>query len=56
MQRIGFFNCGGATTKSMDATVTRLAAWYEKLNSLIGAGLGIPQKENGNIVVKSAND
>lgn len=51
-----FLTAVEATTKSMDATVTRLAAWYEKLNNLIGAGLGIPQKENGNIVVKNAHD
>jgi hypothetical protein len=40
----------------MDATVTRLAMWYEKLNCLIGSGLGIPQKENGNIVVRFSHD
>jgi hypothetical protein len=45
-----------STTKSMDATVTRLAIWYEKLNSLIGSNLGVPQKENGNIVVKNAHE
>ncbi|WP_438869484.1 DUF262 domain-containing protein [Pseudomonas sp. L1(2025)] len=45
-----------STTKSMDATVTRLAIWYEKLNSLIGSDLGVPHKENGSIVVKKAHE
>lgn len=45
-----------STTKSMDATVTRLSIWYAKLNALINSGLGIPQKENGTIVVKNDNE
>lgn len=45
-----------STTKSIDATVTRLALWYEKLNGLIDSELGIPHRENASIVVKFANE
>ncbi|HBP49318.1 DUF262 domain-containing protein [Pseudomonas sp.] len=45
-----------STTKSIDATVTRLALWYEKLNGLIGSRLGVPHRGNGSIVVKTAHD
>lgn len=45
-----------STTKSIDATVTRLALWYEKLNGLIGSRLGVPHRENGNIAVKIAHE
>ncbi|MBX8555047.1 DUF262 domain-containing protein [Pseudomonas cichorii] len=52
----GFLTSVESTTKSMDATVTRLAIWYEKLNALLGADLAVPTKENGNIVVKVTHD
>lgn len=45
-----------STTKSMDSTVNRLASWYQALNSVIGSRLDIPARENGNIVVKPANE
>jgi len=51
-----FLTAVESTTKSMDATVTRLSIWYTKLNELINSGLGIPKKENGNIVVKKPHE
>lgn len=45
-----------STTKSIDATVTRLALWFDKLNGLIGSDLGVPQRGNGSIVVKKTHE
>lgn len=45
-----------STTKSIEATVTRFALWYEKLNGLIGSNLAVPHRENGSIVVKNAHE